>query len=75
MCASPHVNEIRAKLAKVIPDSSAFDVGAMFILHNAVQMFACKVEAAVTAHPILTIPYCCSPVCLCSYYLYDFKLY
>lgn len=52
MCASPHVvNEIRAMLAEVISDSSALDVGAMFILHNAVQMF---IEAAVTAYPILT---------------------
>lgn len=54
MCASPHVNEIRAKLAEVIPDSSAFDVGAMFILRHAVQMFTSKVGAAVTAHPIST---------------------
>lgn len=54
MCASPHVNEIWAKLAEVIPDSSAFDVGAMFILHHVVQMFTCKVEAAVPAYPILT---------------------
>lgn len=52
LCASPHVNEIRAKLAEVIPDSSAFDVGAMFILHNAVQMFTSKEEAAVTAYPL-----------------------
>lgn len=41
-------------LAEVISDSSALDVGAMFILHNAVQMFTSKVEAAVTAYPILT---------------------
>lgn len=55
MCASPHVvNEIRAMLTEVIPDSSALDVGAMFILHNAVQTFTSKVEATVTAYSILT---------------------
>lgn len=41
-------------LTEIIPDSSALDVGAMFILRNAVQMFTYKVEAAVTAYPIFT---------------------